>query len=150
MSAQKRIEERLAAKQKKIEVQLAAIALAQKLAQLQQSNVEERLAAMVSEQNAAQSRQQMTFSDEVKTSDPANLDYSNLKCFICGKIGHSAKICKLRNKPMPTVVDRSCFHSHQPENFRRNCPMLASKSGDGADPHPSINTCNKIEYTKTR
>ena len=28
--------------------------------------------------------------------------------------------------------------------------MLVSKSGDGADPPQSTNTCKKIEYTKTR
>ena len=28
--------------------------------------------------------------------------------------------------------------------------MLVLKSGDGADPRPSTNSCKKIEYTKTR
>ena len=28
--------------------------------------------------------------------------------------------------------------------------MIASKSGDGADPSPSTNACTKSEYTKTR
>ena len=68
MSAQKRIEESQAANMKKIEEQLAAMALTQKSAQMQQSKVEECLAAMVSEQNAAQLRQQTTLSDEVKMS----------------------------------------------------------------------------------
>ena len=90
ISEQKRTEEIKAANQKKIEKQLAAMALTQKSAQLQQSKVEERLAAMVSEQNAAQLRQQMTLTDEVKRSAPAKPDYSNLKFFSCRKIGHSA------------------------------------------------------------
>ena len=149
LSAQKRIEESQAANQKKIEGQLTAMALAQKLAQLQQSKVEERLAAMISEQNAAQLRHQTTLSDEVKRFAPAKPDYSNLKCFNCRKMGHSAKIYKLPNKPTPTVADGNCFHCHQRGHFRRNCPMLASKSGDGADPRPSTNICKKIEYTKT-
>ena len=82
------------------------MALAQTSGQMQQSKVEERLAAIVSEQNAAQLRQQTTLSDEVKMSATAKPDYSDLKCFNCGKMGHSAKICKLPNKPMPTVADR--------------------------------------------
>ena len=49
MSTQKRIEKSQAAIQRKIEEQLSAIALAQKSAQLQQTKVEERLAAIVSE-----------------------------------------------------------------------------------------------------
>ena len=150
ISTQKRIEESKAEHQKKIEEQLAAMALAQKSVQLQHSKVEERLAAIVSEQHPAQSRQQMTFSDEVKTSAPAKPDYSNLKYFNCGKMDHSAKICKLPQKPMPTVPDRNCFHCHQTGHFRQNYPMLASKSGDGADTRSSTNTCKKIEYTKTR
>ena len=130
MSAQKRIEETQAANQKKIEEQLTAIALAQKSAQWQQSKVEERLTAMASEQNAAQLRYQTTLSDEVMRSAPSKPEYSNLKCFNCGNIGHSAKICKLSNKLMPIVADRNCFHCHQPGHFRRNYPMLASKSAN--------------------
>ena len=99
MRAQKRIEESQAANQKKIEGQLAAMALAQKAAELQQSKVEERLAAMVSEQNAAQLRHQTTLSDEVKRSAPAKPDYSNLKCINCGKMGHSVSCRTSRCRP---------------------------------------------------
>ena len=126
MSEQKRTEESKAANQKKVEEKLAAMALAQKSAQLQQLKVEKRLVAMVSEQNAVQLWQQMTLTDEVKRSAPAKPDYSNLKFFSCRMIGHSANICKLPKKSMPTVADRNCFHCHQKKHFRRNFPMLTS------------------------
>ena len=64
-------------------------------------------------------------------------------------MGHSGKI-STQPKPMSTVVDRNCFHCHQPVHFRRNYPMIASKSGDGADRRPLTNACKKIECTKTR
>ena len=150
ISEQKRTEECKAANQKKIEEQLAAMALAQKSAQLQQSKVEERLVAMVSEQNASQLRQQMTLTDEVKRSAPGKPDYSNLKFFSCRKIGHSAKICKLPKKSMPTVADRKYYHRHQQEHFRRNCLMLASKSGDGADLVQQSTLARKLSTPKTR
>ena len=110
-STQKRIKENHAANQKKFEEHLSAMALAQKTAQLQQTKVEERLAAMASEQNATQLRQQTSPVNDVKMSAPVKPNYSNLKCFNCGKMGHSAKICK-QPKPIPTVADRNCFHCH--------------------------------------
>ena len=96
---------------------------------------------MASEQNATQLRQQSSLLNDVKMLAPAKPDYSNLKCFNFGKMGHSAKICKQPKEPIQTVADMNCFHCHQPDHFRRNSPMIASKSGDA---------CKKIEYAKTR
>ena len=149
MSTQKRIEENQAANQKKIEKQLSAMALAQKTAQLQQTKIEAQLAVMAWEQNATQLRQQTSLLNDIKMSAPVKPEYSNLKFFNCEKMGYSAKIYK-QPKPIPIVADRNCFHCHQLGHFRRNCPMIASKSVDGADPRPSTNACKKIEYTKTR
>ena len=125
------------------------MALVQKTAQLQQTKIDDQLAVMASEQKATQSRQQTSILNDVQMSASLKPDYSNLRCFNYGKMGHSAKIYK-QPKPMPTVADRNCFHCHQSGHFRRNCPMIALKSGDGADPRPSTNSCKKIEYTKTR
>ena len=147
MITQKQVEENQAANQKKIEEHLSAISFAQKTAQLHQTKMEERLAAMASEQNATQLRQQTSLLNDVKMLAPVKPDYSNLMCFNCGKIDHSAKQPK---KPIPTVAERNCIHCHQPGHFRRNCPMIASISGDEAEPRSSTNACKKLEYTKTR
>ena len=112
ISTQKRIEESQAANQKRTEEQLLAMASEQKSTQLQQQkNFEKTLAAMASRQNAAQAQQQTMPINGIK--HPAKPDYSNFKCFNCGKMGHSAKICK-QPKPMPIVADRNCFHCYQP------------------------------------
>ena len=81
---------------------------------------------------------------------PVKPDYSNVKFFNSGKKGDSAKICK---QPKQADADRrgqKLFPLLPTGAFRRNCPMHASKSGDGADPRPSTSGCKKIEYTKTR
>ena len=132
--------------QKKIEEQLASLALEQKSAQLQQEKFEKQLTAMALEQNAALLRQQTTLLDKVKTKP----DYSNLKCFNCEKMCHSAKVCRQAKRPMTPAGDRNCFHCHQPGHFWRNCQIIVSKSSDGADHRPATNACKKVEYIKTR
>ena len=73
MSTQKLIAESKADNQKKIEEQLAMMALVQISAQLQQTKITERLAAMALEQNAV--RQHTTLLDEVKMLAPAKPEY---------------------------------------------------------------------------
>ena len=149
ISTQKRIEENQAANQKEIKEQLSAMDLAQKTAQLQHTKIETNWLPWLWNKMRRSYCCRRRFQITSRLSDQVKPDYSNLKCFNCEKMGHSIEICK-QPKPMPTVADRNCFHCHQQGHFRRNCPMIASKSGDGADTRPSTNACKEIEYTETR
>ena len=151
ISTKKRIEESQAAYQKRIEERLVAMASEQKSAQLQQlKNFEERLATIVSVKNSAQMKQQTMPLDGTMKFKPAKPDYVNFKCFNCGKMGHSAVICRQPKKPALSAADKSCFNGHQPGHFKRDCPMIMANSVNGMEPLLSANACKKVEYTKTR